>query len=206
MNCDISMKRSILLLVLFCCMNVLSAQDKPIFLPEDIEHNTLQLDCLCKPGVVNKSRSRGIDISYYHTFNSRLEQEDDFVLTEPLSETTLQNLNITLRAPVVFKEGVKAFVGFIYRPENYDFRRIGAEYSEVFRYLDGRSLRSSGFEALFTKSWSSEYYTSFRIRSLFNGDYSEVINFDNRYAIYNVSGVFGVKKRERPVSRTGLLN
>lgn len=185
------------------CSSIFS-QDKPIFLPEDIESSTLEVTCLCKPGVPNKSRSRGLEISFLHNAKTSLGEEDGFPLTKPLSELTLQQLTLKLRFPVINREGFKFLVGALYRPEHYDFSRVGADYESTFRYLDNRNLHSSGFEGLLSKSWNEKFYSSFRIRLLYNGDYSGIINMNSRYAIYTISGIFGIKKQANKEWGVGL--
>lgn len=170
------------------------AQDRPVFFPEDVDHNILRLKCLCKPGVVNKSRSRGLELSFLHTFTNKLEEEEGFPLTTPLSKLSLQNIIFKLRGPIINREGFKLIIGIRSTPEQYNFQRIGADYASIFKRLDDRDLKSAGFDALVVKSWNERVYTSFRVRNLYNGDYDGIINFSNRYAIFNVSGIFGIKQ------------
>jgi len=133
-----------------------------------------------------------------------LDEETDFPLTAPFSEASLQQLSVKLKVPIVNKEGLKLLVGASYRPETYDFSAIGSDFQPVFNYLNGRTLKSSGFDAILTKSWNEKFYSSFRFRLLYNGDYSGVINTDSRFAIYNFSGLFGVKKHDNKEWGVGL--
>jgi len=190
------MKSLILAIFLIHFSIHLNAQDRPVFLPEDIESSTLESECLCKPGVPNKSRGRGLEVSFLHTAKSSLNEEDGFPLTLPRSELTLQQFSVKLRAPIINKEGLKLLVGAIYRPEHYEFNPVGADYQSIFKYLDDRTLKSTGFEGIFSKSWNERLYSSFRLRVLFNGDYSGFLNTDSRYAIYNFSGLMGIKKQD----------
>ncbi len=185
-----------LLLFGFFLSFALSAQDRPVFFPEDIDPSTLHLKCLCKPGVTNKSRSRGIELSYIQSLKGQFEQEDGFPLSEPLSELTIRNLIFKLRFPVINRDGFKVIAGMFYRPEQYDFQKIGNDYSNIFQHLNNRPLKNSGFEGLVIKSWNETFYSSLRIRTMFNGDYKGLINFDNRYSIFNASALFGVKKAD----------
>ena len=57
-----------------------AAQRRPEIFPEDIESTTLDVKCLCQPGVDNKSRSRGLDISYQFLGNATFEPEDQALL------------------------------------------------------------------------------------------------------------------------------
>ena len=198
------MKVPILIIFLISFSICLLAQDRPVFFPEDIESTTLEGKCLCKPGVPNKSRGRGLEVSFLQTFKSKVDEEEGFPLTAPSSELRLQQLSIKLRAPIINKEGLKLLFGVIYRPENYDFDPVGTDYQSVFKYLDDRTLKSTGFEGILSKSWNDRLYSSFRLRILFNGDYSGFLNTDSRYAIYSFSGLFGVKKQDNKEWGIGL--
>ena len=190
------MKPLTLVILLFTLSTCLFAQDRPVFLPEDIESSNLEIRCLCKPGVPNKSRGRGLDISFLQSIKSTVKEEEGFPLRVPSSELRLRQFSIKLRAPVINKEGLKLLFGVIYRPENYDFDRIGVDYQSIFKNMDDRTLKSTGFSSILSKSWNERLYSHFRLRILFNGDYSGFINTDSRYAIYNFSGLLGVKKQD----------
>lgn len=175
--------------------SVVFGQVRPGFFPEDVEPTTLAVGCLCKPGVMNQSRGRGLELSFLYMFDSPLNAEGDTVLTSPVSELSLQNFTFKLRLPVVNKPGFKALLGVVYRPEHYDFSVIGVEYAPIFRHMDGRNLNSSGIETILTKSWNEHFYTSSRLRVLYNGDYSGLIKAKSRYAIYSASLLLGFKKK-----------
>ncbi len=188
--------RTILLIIQLLCFVLLFGQDLPAYLPEDTESQMLDLRCLCKPGVWNKSASRGIEISFLHVVPNKLEEEDGYPLNKPLSELSIQNLIIKLRFPIINKEGFKVIGGVMYRPEHYDFRKIGADYANVFNYLNSERMKSSGFEGLITKSLNEKFYTALRLRLAYNGDYSGFIKFKDRYSIFNASAVLGIKKHD----------
>lgn len=164
--------------------------------PEDIDAGAVNIRCLCKPGVVNKSRSRGIDIAYQLTTNANLEEQNN-VLLPPLSRLrTLQLFILKLKAPIINKEGFKLLLGYNYMPERYSFERIGEDFGSAFRSLDEKRLKSNALSLLATYSINDRYYASVRGRVAANGDYESWIDFDNRYAVYNLISIFGIKKRE----------
>lgn len=205
-NRKLCLMRAIFLffILLLYSLNNGKGQDRPVFLPEDIDGSSLRLKCLCKPGVVNKSRSRGLELSFIHTNTSTLEEEEGYPLSQPLSRLRLQNFNFKLKIPVVNKEGFKLILGTFYRPEHYDFERIGVDYAQVFNRINGRNLKSTGFDGLLVKSLSETMYGSFRLRTMYNGDYSGLINFDNRYSVFNASMLLGFKKRAEKEMGVGI--
>lgn len=182
----------------------LNAQDRPIFLPEDIEATTFNEKCYCSPGVINKSRSRGLDISFLQMANSSFNEEEGFPLNGPESEQALHQLSFKLRLPIVNKESLKVLVGVIYRNEKYSFKNIGSDYNNVFKHISDRPLRSSGIEAAISKSWNDKFYSALRIRMLANGDFGGIYTSSSQYTIYNVSGLFGVKKNDNREWALGL--
>ena len=176
--------------------SALSSQDRPVFLPEDLETQN-HAKFYCKPGVSNKSRSRGLEITYTNVFNTVMdpvtyENEEDL---DP-SEFSKHRFNIKLRFPVVNKESLKIIGGLFYQPELYSFSKIGTDQPELFRYLNKTTQKSTGFAATILKSWNEKHYTLLRVKTQFNGDYPGFIEFDNDRAIYNVSGLFGFKKND----------
>lgn len=188
--------RTVFFIVLMAFVFTLDAQDLPQFMPEDIESESFEHKCLCSPGVFNKSRSRGLEVSFLHVFPDQLNEEDGFPLNDPLSVLSIQNLIINLRFPIINKEGFKIIGGVVYRPEHFDFKTIGADYKPIFEYINSERIKSNGFEGIITKSLNERHYTVMRLRLLYNGDYSGFIKFDDRYAVYGVSGLFGVKKHD----------
>lgn len=75
--------------------------------PEDIESSTLNVKCLCQPGVDNKFRSRGLDISNQFLGNAIFQPEDQ-ALQKPFSEQeSLQGFIFKLRFPIINKESFR---------------------------------------------------------------------------------------------------
>ena len=185
------------LLSLFCFVSCLMAQERPVFLPEDIESNRLSIKCLCQPGVENKSPSRGLEFSYYNLLGNEIENDGDPPFQPPLSKVkTLEGFIFKLKIPFVNKEAFKLLGGVSYRPEIYRFRNIGSNHRKVFASLDGKPLNSAGFEIIAVNSWNEKIYTAFRLRNLYNGDYQDLVNFSEQYAIYNFSAILGIKKND----------
>lgn len=172
----------------------LLGQDNPIFLPEDIQPVGTKEVCFCKPGLANTSRSRGVELTYVQFGNTTFQEEEGFPLFGELSEFKLQQINFRLRYPLVNKDGLKVIAGISYRPERYNFNLIGTDYQSVFEFLDNRTLKSSGLGLIVSKSLNEKYYSILSLRTRFNGNYDGLISINDRYAIYQVAAIFGIKK------------
>ena len=174
---------------------LLTAQEKPIIFPEDVGPNTVGLRCYCKPGIIGKSKSRGIDISYRFMGESVVESEDE-QLQQPFSRIRHhQAVVFKIKAPVFNRPGFKLLVGYNHQPEVYHFSRIGADYSNQFAAIDGQRLKNNAFSITTVNSFTSSYFSS-KLKISSNGDYNGFMKFQKRYMVYNLIGVYGVKKRE----------
>ena len=189
------MRFLLIILALFLGLIDTDAQSRPEIFPEDIESSTLNVKCLCQPGVDNKSRSRGLDISYQLLGNAIFEPKDQ-ALQEPFSEQeSLQGLIFKLRFPIINRERFRLIVGYSYRPERYQIVNFGTDFTDIFQNLDQRWLKSNSFSLTLSKPLGENYYTGLRLRLMSNGDYGQWLNFGERYTIYNAVGLFGIKKR-----------
>lgn len=75
----------------------------------------------------------------------------------------------------------------------YYFDEIGPDYRPAFDYVNERILKSTGFELIVTKSFNERHYAILRLKSSYNGDYNGLVNFDSRFAVFNMTGMFGIK-------------
>lgn len=172
------------------------AQSKPDFLPEDISGKESELRCYCKPGVQNKSRSKGLEISYSWLGNGTFKDEEG-KFTAPLSQyKNWQQLEINLKVPVVNKDNFKLLLGYKYRSESFDVNRLGGDFTETFQNLDSRDLKNSSLSAYVTKPLNETKYLAFRLRYTASGNYSGIMDFGSNYAIYKMMALFGVKPDE----------
>ncbi len=86
-------------------------------------------------------------------------------------------------------------LGYNPNPEAYNFKQIGVDYSNQFAAIDGQRLKNNAFSLSTVNSFTSSYFSS-KLKISSNGDYNSVIKFQKRYLVYNLIGVYGVKKRE----------
>lgn len=195
MKASISIRISSVLIILMF-PTLCYSQERPNFLPEDIESPNHVKCNYCKPGVKNKSRSRGLEISYAHIFNAVMEDESEGEEEFDLSEFYRKRLNIKFRFPIINKESLKVIGGVFYRPEYYVFTKIGNDRPELFDYLNKRAQKSTGVEATVLKSWDENKYTLFRTKTQFNGTYKGLVEFGSDQAIFSAGVLMGFKKGE----------
>jgi len=188
-----------LLLSLGLVSKISWGQIAPDFLVEDaIDVEALSgIDCnWCKPGLKNKSRSRGLEIGYQALNNSTF-QETETILKPPFPQIDhLGLLVLKLKIPVLLKDDFKLLVGTSYRPEYYNIGNFTGNFAPEFAQIDGETMKSTAFQALATKSLSETSYLTFRFKAKYNGDYQGFVDFSNRYSIYTLAGMYGVKKSE----------
>ena len=180
----------ILLIVL---LNETNAQVKPDFFPEEVDPDGIHVRCFCKPGVRNKSKSKGLKISYGWLGDGTFEPED-VTLNQPYSEfEKIQNFEFDMKVPLVIEDDLKILIGYKYFFEKYDFRLIGADYSDTFLELDQRKLKNNSFSFYMSKPLNETRYMGFRFRYSLNGNYKGWANFVNHYAIYKATAVYMIK-------------
>ncbi len=175
----------------------LSAQLRPDLFPEDIGTPGGQIvQCYCKPGVRNKSRSKGLQITYSTIGDGTFKDEESGVEPPYSKYSNWSKFKYDLKVPVFNKQKLKVLVGYKFAGERLSFDQIGHDFPETFRQLGKRTLKSSNLTAIATKPLNERQYLAFRIRYTANGTYGGIINFDRRYAIYKAMAVFGVKRNE----------
>lgn len=170
----------------------IQAQVVPDVLGQDVVE-AANIDCFCKPGIRNSSRSRGLEIAYQFTGRSVFEEEEQPLLP-PLSEMEhLNRLILKLKVPVLLKDDLKILIGTSYRPETYNISKIGTDYQSEINHLNEEVFKSTSFSTIVAKSIDSTHYTVFRLKVRFNGDYDGFVNFDKRYTIFTFYGAYGFK-------------
>ncbi len=183
-----------LLLILIFTTEAIFAQLKPDFLPEDIGTPGGQIvRCFCKPGVRNKSRSKGLEIAYTTRGKGTFGDEENNISRPYTDFSNWSKFEVDLKGPVLNKEKFKFLLGYKYTGENFNMSRIGADFPESFQRLNDVTLKTSNISAIVTKPLNEKNYLAFRFRYSANGDYDGILSFDKRYAIYKAMGIFGIK-------------
>ena len=157
---------------------------------------------ICQPGVNNKAPGKGASVTY--SFNP------DFQLQSPDSENSSkvrrsEKFDANLKVPVLNKPKFKFVLGLKYSVERYHFQSIVPENYPLFKRLNETDLKSTGIAAYFINPINHKFYASFRLGASWQGDYSKFVSIDNRYATYNVAGIFGIKKHEDLEYGVGIL-
>ena len=182
-------------LLIFLVPLFATAQEKPDIFPEDINGQLIELPCYCSPGVIGKSRSRGMELSYKYNGNALVKGEGE-TLQEPYSNIKSQQaLTLKLKVPIINRPGFKVLLGYGYRSEVVNFENIGIDYTEQFRHLDGQRLKNNSFGLTTVNSFANSYFSA-KLKISSNGDYNTLMKFQDRYLVYNLIAAYGVKKRE----------
>ena len=181
------------------------SQTKPIIFPNDIGAINNGVKCYCKPGIKNKSRSRGLTLSYKRLTSGEFEPDTDNI-SAPLSTfNTFQSFQVGLKIPVINKPAFKVLLGYKYELESYTVGQVGGDFNNIFTALDGKKLKHNSYSMYISKPIDEKQYLAFRLRAAYNGDYDKWVNFDSRYAIYNLLGTYGFKPSDDMEWGAGLI-
>ncbi len=148
----------------------------------------------CDPGIDHKSRSRGLEVSYDYFAGGPIGGSPGGVVPQELDR--FQRLNVKVKIPLLNKPGFKLLLGYDHQPETYAFgnSQLLSKQSSLFSNIDTRTLNSNGFGIYFLKPIDDRTYVGGRLKMRLNGDYTGWVNFDQRYAAYNATFLYGVKK------------
>lgn len=180
--------------VLFLGVNPLFGQIVTEVPVVDIDVDNIEaIKTYCQPGVRNKSRSKGLDITYGNRgagqlTNSKLETGD---VQNMYSKW--DHLQVKLRVPVIIKDDFKLLVGYKYYQEGFNFSEIGNTFPSVISNIDQNNLKSSSFSILINKSLNERSYLAVQLRYMVSGNFSGLARFGDRYATYRALAVYGVK-------------
>lgn len=190
--------RIVLICGLTIAYSILVAQSPQSLLLIDPQSQDSISKKFCNPGIANKSRSRGLEITYNLSGGGLIEEEgaegeEERVLGHM---KTQESFTLKIRVPVLLRKDFKVLIGYDYQPERYRFGNVDPEIMPLVGDLNDRLLKSNGFDVFVTKSLSDKLYTAFRFKIGFNGDYDGWIDFDRQYATYNGIGLLGFKKSD----------
>lgn len=175
--------------------SILKAQR--LALPGEDEASLAKELCYCKPGVANKSRSKGLELYYgnYSGFNWTPDGQS----SDPNGESIVSGIGrftAKLKIPILNKENLKVLLGYEYGTEVFRFDQVGTQFSPIFSSLNNETLKTNKFTFILTKPFNDKYYGMVRFRSTFNGDYDGLVSFDDRYGIYSAIVALGIKPRD----------
>jgi len=186
--------KSIWLIILLICFTV------PVFgqivtnVPVvDIDVENVEVITYCQPGVKNKSRSKGLEISYGNRGSGQLtnSKQDPGDLRNKYSKW--DNLQAKLKIPVILKDDFKVLIGFKYYQEGFEFTEIGRAHEAVITNIGENNLKSSSFSVVINKSLDERSYLALQLRYMVSGNFAGIGKFSDRYATYRALAVYGVK-------------
>lgn len=151
---------------------------------------------MCAPGIINKSRSRGLDFSYTYINGGDFRDIaiDGFT---PESIESLTRLNFKLKAPLINRPDFKLLLGFSHEAETFTFTGPNLlEPSSVFKEVHSERMNTSGIGLYAVKPIDASRYTALRLKVSYNGDYDQLINFENRYRAISGTWAYVYKKHE----------
>ena len=187
--------------VVFCILSLLFSSDlqgqlRPSALPEDMDEHSLAVKCYCSPGVRNKTRSKGISLSYQFLTGGNLRSTDGKI-GEPFPEySKFRNLKTKLSLPIIRRPQFKTVISMSYQAEQYELNEITNDYQDILATTDDLNFKSSGFGISYSYSPNATNYIGGKISLRYNGSYGGLIEFSNQYAIYGGAIAYGIKKHE----------
>lgn len=148
-----------------------------------------------RPGVRYRSQSRGVSIRY--ETQPEFEWDGGSSIGGGKQQVThLEQFTFKFKVPLMNKPRTKFLLGYEWDTEKYFFSDPLKGYENeqtLFQLLDERRLKSSKLSAYFTHSLNDRFYLSGRVRMSLNGDYQQLIDFDNIYRTYSAGAVYGKK-------------
>jgi len=198
--------RAVFTLFLFPVFLTLAAQESPLFQVVDTSSSEQCLSqTFCTPGILNKSRSRGIDIAYNFLNGGMIRPEQSQFQERAGQLQSLESIIVKVKVPLLLKPGLKVLAGFNYQPETYTFATIPdagvsslatLHFSDVFRDIDTRYLKHTSLNLYAMKPLDERHYLGVRFRYASNGDYTGIMSFRDRYAAYQATIAYGIKKNK----------
>ena len=171
-------------------------QTRPIIFLENLDESNLEVKCYCKPGVRNKSRSKGIEFSYNLIGPGELAIPNGEISPPLPRYSKFRKFRVKLGYPLIRGEKFNMLLGFSHHGEKFSFNIIPGDHERLLVGLDNLSLKASSLSTMMLYSWNEKNYLGLRFNADYHGNYSGLINFSDRYSIYNTTLVFGIKKTE----------
>jgi len=174
----------------------LHAQITPDLFPEDLSTEGDLTRTFCQPGVLGKSRSKGLEVVYGNRGSGYYNGENFELTDRPSNYRRWESLKISLKVPIIIKDELKILIGYKYYGEYFNFDRIGNDFSTVINGLNTSPLKSNNFSVIVSRSLDERRYLAVRFRYGLNGNYKGFLKNDQRYAAYNLLGIYGIKPNE----------
>ncbi len=185
-----------ILFLSFCFESYLFTQSNQNILLDDLEGESMVIINFCSPGVRNKSKSKGVELSYAFLGQGNIVPEEG-AFNAPFPEySKFREFKASLSFPIIRKPRFTMIGGYSYVAEQFEIRAIGNDFQGLIKDIDNQNLKRTRFKISSSYSLDERKYVAVRVQTSFNGTYPEVFNFDSRYAVYSGGLVFGWKKNE----------
>ncbi len=169
----------------------------------DVSNTVIETNTgLCKPGVSNSAPGKGAAFTYSFNGNYKLRSPETQMSSKVRRD---ERFDAQLKIPVINSPVFKFLIGLKYTLERYHFDKIIPENYPLFRRLNETDLKNTGIAAYAVCPINEKYYTSFRLSANWQGDYKTFATINNRFAVYRLASVFGIKKSDHLEYGIGLL-
>lgn len=152
------------------------------------------LKAFCSPGVANKSRSRGIELSYQMSSVGRWNGVGEGINSYHLNG--IESLTFKLKAPLLLKPDLKILAGYSYQPEDIQMGSTLGSNFPVLLPIDDTRLKSHGLALYAIKSLNARNYMALRFKVTSSGDYDGFLNFDRAFVSYSAIAAYGIKPHD----------
>lgn len=186
----------LLIYAIFLSLPIITAQQVPTFLIDDIELHMEDVGCICSPGVINKSRGKGLLIQYGVTSGGRYTPDQVDAGIAPSNVNRVGLLKVRLKIPLLVKPKTKFLVGVDHFREKYHFDFVQPKFEEELRLINGTTLKASRITGYLIQSLGETNYIGVQARLGFNGNYQPLVDTDDFYSQYRISALWGIKKRD----------
>ena len=190
--------RNFFSILVFCFWSInIIGQQRPIVLPEDLNESSLDIKCYCKPGVRNKTRSKGVEISYQYLGSGDISAPNDEFLEPFPRYSKFRNFRTKLSIPVLRGEQFKAILGFSYAAEQYELTgSSGNDFQGLVSATDNTNFKNTSANISLAFSPNATNYIGGKFSLSYKGSYSGLVDFSSRYAVYSGGIAYGIKKNE----------
>ncbi len=172
------------------------AQVRPELLLENLEESTLNIKCYCKPGIKNRSRSKGIELSYNLIGPGELAIPNGEINPPLPRYSKFRKIKAKLSYPIVRSDAFTMIMSYGFHAEQFKFNLIPGDHERLLTNLDNLNLKGSSLSAIMTYALGEKNYLGFRLNADYQGGYKGLINLGSEYAIYSTTLAFGIKKNE----------
>ena len=150
----------------------------------------------CNPGIVGKSRSRGVEIRYTRLPGAPLQYKSGEGYT-PKAIEGVEQLSFKLKLPLVNRPDWKVLLGFSHQPETifFDASQETATQS-IFNDMHDARLKRSGIGLYVVKVVDENEYLGFTAKLNQSGDFDQLINFGREYRAVNINIARAFKESE----------